>query len=195
MRTSILTHTILIDRLWQSHKAIRSLILVLSGSFVIWISAKIQIPFYPVPITMQTLVVLALGICYGWKLGLATVLFYLLQGSLGLPVFAGSPEKGIGLLYMMGPTGGYLFGFIISVWVMGFLAERGWDRNSFKIALTMMLGHIIIYFFGLLWLGSLTGWDKTILSLGIMPFLLGDLLKVLLGSVTIPLIWKKIQKK
>ncbi|HEV2505761.1 MAG TPA: biotin transporter BioY [Mesorhizobium sp.] len=168
---------------------------VFAGSLLLWASAKVQIPFYPVPLTMQTFAVLAIGAALGWRLGLATVLLYLAEGAAGLPVFAGTPEKGIGLAYMMGPTGGYLLGYLPAAAVCGWLAERGWDRSVALTALAMLAGTVAIYLPGLLWLGAIVGWDKPVLAWGLTPFLLGDLLKFSLASAALPLVWRLVGKK
>ncbi len=165
---------------------------VFAGSLLLWASAKVQIPFYPVPLTMQTFAVLAIGAALGWRLGLATVLLYLAEGAAGLPVFAGTPEKGIGLAYMMGPTGGYLLGYLPAAALCGWLAERGWDRSVALTALAMLAGTVMIYLPGLLWLGVVVGWDKPVLAWGLTPFLLGDLLKLGLASAALPLVWRLV---
>ena len=167
---------------------------VFAGSLLLWASAKVQLPFYPVPLTMQTFAVLAIGTALGWRLGLATVLLYLAEGAAGLPVFAGTPEKGIGLAYMMGPTGGYLLGYLPAAAICGWLAERGWDRSVALTALAMLAGTVAIYLPGLLWLGALVGWDKPVLAWGLTPFLLGDLLKLSLASAARPLVWRHVGK-
>ena len=178
----------------SANKAVRLVILALAGTALLTISAKIQVPFFPVPMTMQTLVVLTIGMAFGWRLGAATVLLYLAEGAMGLPVFAGTPEKGIGLAYMLGGTGGYLIGFVLAAAVVGRLAELGWDRNILTTALAMLIGNVLIYIPGLLWLGSLFGWDKPILEWGLTPFLLGDLTKLILAAALLPLAWKLVQK-
>ena len=167
---------------------------VFAGSLLLWASAKVQLPFYPVPLTMQTFAVLAIGAALGWRLGLATVLLYLAEGAAGLPVFAGTPEKGIGLAYMMGPTGGYLLGYLPAAAVCGWLAERGWDRSVALTALAMLAGTVMIYLPGLLWLGAVVGWDKPVLAWGLTPFLLGDLLKLGLASAALPLVWRLVDR-
>ena len=172
---------------------LRSGLLVLAGTAIIWASAKIQVPFYPVPMTMQTFVVLTLGMAYGWRLAGATVLLYLLEGAAGLPVFAGTPEKGIGLVYMLGGTGGYLLGFLLAAVACGWLAERGWGRNVVTAALAMLIGNVLIYVPGLLWLGTLFGWDKPILEWGLTPFVLGDLTKLALAALALPLAWTAVR--
>jgi biotin transport system substrate-specific component len=191
-----LNHT-LIDRLWPIggiSNGLRSIILAVIGSALLWLSAKIQVPFWPVPMTMQTLVVLTLGMAYGWRLGAATVILYLVEGAAGLPVFAGTPEKGIGLAYMLGGTGGYLIGFVLAAAVCGYLAERGWDRRVVTTALAMLVGNALIYIPGLLWLGSLFGWDKPIMEWGLTPFILGDVVKLALAAAILPLVWKTLRR-
>ncbi len=176
-------------------KAERLADLAVLGTLLLTLSAKIHVPFYPVPMTFQTLVVLGLGMAYGWRLGAATVALYLLEGAVGLPVFAGTPEKGIGLAYMFGPTGGYLFGFLLAAGVCGWLAERGWDRSVITTALAMLIGNVIIYVPGLLWLGGLFGWDKPILEWGLTPFILGDAFKLALAAALLPFAWKLLQRR
>lgn len=170
--------------------ALRNGVLAIAGSLALWLSAKLQVPFYPVPMTMQTFVVLVIGTSFGWRLGAATVALYLVEGALGLPVFAGTPEKGIGLAYMVGPTGGYLLGYLPAAALCGFLASHGWDRRIATTALSMLLGTVVIYAFGLSWLGTVVGWDKPILAWGLTPFVLGDLLKLALATSVLPLAWK-----
>ena len=168
---------------------------VIAGSLLLWASAKVQVPFYPVPITLQTFAVLVIGAAFGWRLALATVALYLAQGAMGLPVFAGTPEKGIGLAYMAGPTGGYLLGYLPAAAVLGWLAERGWDRNAITMALAMLIGNIVIYVPGLFWLGTVVGWDKPVLAWGLTPFLLGDLLKLVLAAVLLPAAWQLVGRR
>ena len=169
-------------------------LLVLIGVGLLTLSAKVHIPFYPVPMTMQTFVVLAMGMAYGSYLGAGTVLAYLAVGAAGLPVFSGTPERGVGLAYMIGPTGGYLLGFFVAAALCGWLAERGWDRALLSTAAAMVAGNMIIYALGLLWLGQAMGWDKPVLAWGLYPFLLGDLAKILLAVAALPLAWKLLGK-
>jgi biotin transport system substrate-specific component len=188
----------LVSVIWPSRTAnniLRNVILALAGTALLTLSAKIQVPFYPVPMTMQTFMVLALGMAYGWRLGGATLLLYLAEGAMGLPVFAGTPEKGIGVAYMLGGTGGYLVGFVLAATLCGWLAERGWDRRFMTTALALLIGNIAIYVPGLLWLGSLFGWDKPILEWGLTPFLLGDLTKLLLAAIALPIIWRVLKRR
>lgn len=173
----------------------RNLCLVILASVALWISAKIQIPFWPVPMTMQTFVVLTVGMALGWRLGTIAVMFYFVQGALGLPVFSGTPERGIGLAYIFGPTGGYLVGFMIAAGVVGWLAEKGWDRNVFTAAASFLIGNVLIYVPGLIWLGVFFAWDMPILEFGLYPFLPGDAFKLMLAAVLFPALWQGIKTK
>lgn len=190
------THPTLIQHsLGINPNILTKILLAVVGSLALWASAKISIPFYPVPMTMQTFVVLAIGMAYGWRLGAATIMLYLAEGLLGLPVFSGTPERGIGLAYMFGPTGGYLLGFLFAAVTVGWLAERGWDRNVLSTLAAMTLGTAIIFIMGYIWLGSVIGWDKPILALGVTPFLLGAVLKIALAAATLPFAWKLLKRK
>ncbi len=180
--------------LWNDSGRIRSITLMVVGAALLTLSAKVQIPFYPVPMTMQTFVVLVLGLTYGFKLGGMTVLLYLVLGSTGLPVFAGTPEKGIGLLYMVGPTGGYLLGFVLAAMTTGYLAERGWDREMMSTFLALLIGNVLIYVPGLIWLGNVVGWDKPVLAWGLTPFVFGDMAKIVLAMLVVPAAWKVVRK-
>lgn len=163
---------------------------VVVGSLLLALSARISVPFYPVPLTMQTFVVIGLGLALGpWRAG-AAVLLYLAEGAAGVPVFAGTPEKGIGLAYMMGPTGGYLAGYLPAAMLAGWLAMRGWDRNPLSAMTAALLAGAVIYVPGLLWLGAVIGFDKPVLAFGLYPFVLGDIVKALLAAVTFPAAWK-----
>lgn len=165
------------DAIWPAGLAsrpLRAVLLVGLGSVLLTLSAKLQVPFYPVPMTLQTLVVLLMGMALGPRLALAAVLVYLAQGALGLPVFAGTPEKGLGLAYMAGPTGGYLAGFALAAWVTGKLLEH--HRTVLGLVAAVVAGTAAIYLPGIAWLAALIGFDQA-LALGLVPFLLGDLLK------------------
>ena len=169
---------------------IKFLFIALMGSVILAISSKIKIPFYPVPMTMQTLVVLIIGVGFGWKLGVTTVALYLFEGMIGLPVFSGSPEKGIGLVYFTGPTMGYLLGFLVATYLSG---KFIYDNNIVKTFLKLFFATSFIYISGMAWLGSLIGWDKPIFLLGAQPFLLAELFKILIATLAINQI-KKIRK-
>ena len=168
-------------------KTLKIFLIVFLGTVVLTISAKLKIPFYPVPMTMQTFAVLFLGLAFGYKIGLATVSIYLLEGILGMPVFSNSPEKGVGLIYFTGPTMGYLIGFLSATFFAGYLNLR---NNIFIIFSKLIFSVSTIYLFGVLWLGTLIGWDKPILQLGVTPFLLAELFKICL----LTLLAKKIIK-
>ena len=168
-------------------RIIKSLFVIFLGSLILAISAKIKIPFYPVPMTMQTFVVLLLGISFGYKIGLATVGLYLFEGIIGLPVFSNSPERGVGLVYFTGPTMGYLIGFLSACFLASFIKL---DDNYFIIFSKLILSVSTIYIFGILWLGILIGWDKPIFELGVMPFLIAEVFKITLLTILV----KKILK-
>ena len=155
----------------------KSLIVIFFGSIILAISAKIKIPFYPVPMTMQTFVVMLLGISFGYKIALSTIFLYLVEGILGLPVFSNSPERGIGLAYFIGPTMGYLIGFLSACYIASLINEK----DNYLLILTKLIFSVsTIYFFGVLWLGTLIGWDKPIFELGVIPFLPAEILKIAL---------------
>ena len=163
-------------------KLLKYLFFALIGSIILAISSKIKIPFYPVPMTMQTFVIMFIGITFGWKLGVATIALYLFEGIIGLPVFSGTPEKGLGLVYFTGPTMGYLIGFIIAVYLVG---KFTYDNNLIKTFFKLSFAISFIYIFGMIWLGFLLGWDKPIFKLGAQPFLLAELFKILIATFAI----------
>tara|TARA_B100000945_G_scaffold189912_1_gene152569 strand:- start:305 stop:844 length:540 start_codon:yes stop_codon:yes gene_type:complete len=165
---------------------LKNLLLAISATVILTISAKIKIPFYPVPMTMQTFVVLFLGITMGWKLGLFSVSLYLAEGMVGLPVFAGTPEKGMGIIYFVGPTMGYLLGFLIAVFFAGFFK---YGNNHITNFLKLIFAVSIIYLLGMLWLVKFTGWEK-VFMVGAQPFLLAELFKILILTALIPKIRK-----
>ncbi len=171
-------------------KIIKYFFIALVGSLLLAISSKIKIPFYPVPMTMQTFVVLFLGIAFGWKLALATIILYLFEGIIGLPVFSGTPEKGVGIAYFVGPTMGYLIGFILAGYLSG---KFNYDNNFIRNFLKLSFATSFIYILGMIWLGSLIGWDKPIFELGAQPFLLAELFKILIATLLIKYI-KKFKK-
>ena len=167
-------------------------VLILVGIAALAIFAKIKVPMYPVPITMGTFALLTIGAAYGPRLGMATIIGYMLVGALGFDVFAGSSAEASGLTYMMGGTGGYLVGYILATLALGMAARAGWDRSVGKMALAMLIGNALIYIPGLIWLGQLYGWDQPILAWGLTPFLIGDALKLALAAVLVPGLWKLI---
>ena len=170
----------LADRLWpatEGQAVLRTAVLAVFGSLLLWASAKVQVPFYPVPMTLQTAVVLLIGVAYGPRLAAGTLLLYLAEGAVGLPVFAGTPERGIGLAYMVGPTGGYLAGFLAAAVISGWTAER--SRHWLTTALGLLAAIVAIHLLGAAWLATLVGPAKAV-SLGVLPFLLGDAVKLAL---------------
>ena len=178
-------------------------LLALGGSLLLWVSAKVKVDLGLVPITLQSLVVLALGAAYGWRLGAATVLLYLAEGAAGLPVFAGTPEKGLGLAYMLGPTGGYLVGFVLAAALVGWLAEKGSDRNVVRMFAAMVAGVAVIWVAGLIWLLALktavTGTPVSAafaetLTVGLVPFIAGDLIKAALAALAFPAAWSILER-
>ena len=172
------------------NKIAKIILIAVLGTLLLTISAKIKIPFYPVPMTMQTFVVLFLGITFGYKIGLVTVSLYLLEGILGLPVFANSPEKGIGIVYFTGPTMGYLIGFLIAVFFTGYLQfGKPTITNVIFIFFKLVFSVSFIYILGLFWLSTLIGWDKAF-KFGAQPFLLAELFKILLLTTLYPWIIK-----
>ena len=171
----------------QNSKILKYILVIFLGSILLTISSKIKIPFYPVPMTMQTFVVLFLGMSFGYRVGLATVSLYLVEGIIGLPVFSNSPEKGVGFVYFTGPTMGYLIGFLFATFLAGYFNFKGNILNNF---IKLLISVSTIYILGVFWLGSLIGWDKPIIQLGVTPFLLAELFKI----VILTLLTKNILK-
>ncbi len=188
-------HT-LAGRLWPQTAANtwgRAVLLAVLGTIALWVSAKIKVDLGAVPITMQSAVILGLGAAFGWRLGAATLMLYLAQGAAGLPVFAGTPEKGIGLAYMMGPTGGYLVGFVLAAAAIGYLSERGFDRHPLKMFVGMLAATALIYVPGLTWLSVLIGAEKAI-QFGLLPFIWGDVIKAGLAAAVFPAAWMLLKR-
>lgn len=173
-------------------KLAKQAVLVLAGIALLAVAAKIKVPMWPVPITMGTFAVLTVGAAYGPRLGLVTILGYMIIGALGFDVFAGSSAEKAGLEYMMGGTGGYLVGYVLATVALGYFARRGWDRSVLLMAAAMLIGNVLIYAPGLAWLGQLYGWDKPILEWGMTPFLVGDAVKLALAAVLLPAAWKLV---
>ena len=180
----------------QNYRILKYILTVFLGSILLAISSKIKIPFYPVPMTMQTFVVLFLGISFGYKIGLATVSLYLIEGIVGLPVFSNSPEKGVGIIYFTGPTMGYLIGFLPAVFLTGYLKLDDWTKKEnrnvkffFINLLKLLISVSVIYLFGLLWLSNLIGFEKAIVF-GFKPFWIAELFKILLLAFLTPLVLK-----
>ncbi|HUN94005.1 MAG TPA: biotin transporter BioY [Burkholderiaceae bacterium] len=170
-----------------------SVILAAAGVVLLTLSAHLQVPLWPVPMTMQTYVVLVIAMAYGRRLGMATMLAYLFAGAAGLPVFAGTPEKGLGVAYMAGPTGGYLVGFAVATWLVAKLAERGWDRRFVPCLAAMTAGHLLILGCGVAWLAVLIGGQRAI-AVGFTPFVVATVLKTLLAAATLPAAWHAVSR-
>ncbi len=177
-----------------------SVVLVLVGTAILTISAKISVPFYPVPMTLQTFAIMALAAAYGSRLAVATVVAYLAEGAIGLPVFAGA---GAGPAYLLGTTGGFLAGFIVLAWIVGAAADRGWDRSIPKLFAAMIVADVVVFLMGFVWLanfahlasgamgvGASIAWSK-----GLAPFILGDLLKIVLAALAVPAAWMLVEKR
>ena len=168
---------------------LKNIALVLFGTLLLTLSSKIQVPFWPVPMTMQTFIVFIIGMAYGWKLAFSTLVFYLVEGAIGLPVFA----KGGGLLYLTGPTAGYLYGMMIAAGVIGFFSELGYNKSYFKSLLSLSIGTFIIFLLGVGYLGSIIGYDKALAG-GLYPFIPSEFFKIGLAAILIPSITKYINK-
>jgi biotin transport system substrate-specific component len=178
-----------IDRFWtaetQVDRATRAVVLVAVGTLLLWASARVQIPFWPVKASLQTLVVMLIGASYGARLGAVTIIAYMAEGVAGMPVFQSTPENGIGLLYMAGPTGGYLIGFVALAAIIGFAVERGWGRSIVSMIGVTLIANVVMYALGLGWLAHLIGPEKAI-AFGLMPFLAADAVKILIvAGVTV----------
>ena len=193
---NISLHQTLAGTLWpekSTNTVLRNAILAIAGSLLLWLSAKVHIPLGPVPFSMQTFVVLGLGAAFGWRLAIATLVLYMVEGAAGLPVFAETPQKGIGLIYMAGTTGGYLAGFVVASGVVGWLAQKGADKNAFKMFAAMLLGSAVIYLCGVTWLSTFIGLEKAI-QFGVLPFIYGDILKAALAAALFPAVWSLLKK-
>ena len=190
-RTNMLTNVTVADLLRPCEKRLAGfydVALIIGGSLLIGLCAhaKVWLPFSPVPVTGQTFAVLMIGALLGARRSCLAVLAYIIEGAFGLPVFA----VGAGPAVLLGPTGGYLFGFIPAVYITGRLAEKGWDRRIGTTVLAMVLGNLVIYTFGLFWLSCLTGFNRIVLTLGLYPFIVGDLVKIILATILLPSGWK-----
>jgi len=173
-------------------RLVKQAALVVAGIVLLTVMAKIKVPMWPVSISMGTFAVLTIGAAYGPRLGLVTIMGWMIIGALGMDVFQSSSAEANGLTYMMGSTGGYLLGYVFAVLMLGALARRGWDRSVLWMAVAMLIGNAIIYVPGVLWLGQVYGWDQPILQWGLWPFLVGDALKLVLAALLVPGLWKLV---
>jgi biotin transport system substrate-specific component len=190
---SLTSPSTLVGLLWPSRDdarfaALRALVLMVVGTALLTVSAKVQVPLPYVPMTLQTLVVLMIGASYGWRLGGATVALYLAEGAMGLPVFANTPPMAAGIGYFMSPTGGFLFGFVAAAFVMGFMAERGWDRSLPRVIVMMTVGHAVIFAFGLAQLSLVMPFAKA-WTVGAAPFVAATIVKTALAVALMQAAW------
>jgi biotin transport system substrate-specific component len=167
--------------------------LAVAGTLLLALSAKTKVVLGPVDMSLQTLAVLVIGAAFGWRLAVATLVLYLAEGVAGLPVFQGTPEKGIGLAYMFGPTGGYLLGFLAMAGIAGWAADRGWDRNVVKLFAAMLVAEIVMMAMGYGWLATLIGSEKA-WQFGVAPFIAPDLIKVALAATLFPAVWSLFRR-
>lgn len=166
--------------------------LAVAGTLLLTLSAKTKVVLGPVDMNLQTLAVLLISAAFGWRLAVATVLLYLAEGAAGLPVFQSTPEKGIGIAYMLGSTGGYLAGFVVMAAMVGWAADRGLDRNPFKLFGVMAVADAIVLAMGFAWLALLIGADKA-WTFGVTPFIVPDLIKVALAATLVPAVWSIVR--
>ena len=181
--------------LWNSDSLLRNAVLVVVGIALLTLAAKIKVPVWPspIPVTLGTFAVLGIGAAYGARLGLATIMGYMIIGALGFDVFASSSAEKNGIAYMLGGSGGYLLGYVLATLALGWAAERGWDRSIILMAVAMLIGNALIYVPGLLWLHQFaSGWEQA-LAWGLTPFLLGDAIKLALAALLLPAAWKAVE--
>lgn len=182
----------LINTIWprETGGVLRLALLAIAGSALMAVSAKVQVPMYPVPMTMQTFAVLVIAMAYGARLAGVTLLLYLAEGAIGLPVFA----SGGGLAYMAGPTGGYLVGFFVAAVLVGWLAERGWDRSPALTFLANLGGTAIIFLLGVAYLSTIVGGLEVAFDKGLAPFAVGALVKIGLAATVLPMVWSLLSR-
>jgi len=191
------TTNALISRALPESGAVRltyQIALAVLGSLLLVISAKTKVVLGPVDMSLQTLVVILIGASFGLRLGVATLLLYMAEGAMGLPVFQGTPEKGLGIAYMLGSTGGYLAGFVVMAAIVGWAADRGWDRSPFKLFGAALVAEVVMMAMGFAWLAGLIGAEKA-WQFGVLPFIVPDLIKVALASALVPAVWALLPKR
>jgi biotin transport system substrate-specific component len=175
-------------------RRIGELLLVIGGSLLLALSAKAKVVLGPVDLSLQTLVVLLIGATFGLRLGVATLVLYLAEGAAGFPVFQSTPEKGIGIAYMLGSTGGYLAGFVVMAAIVGWAADRGWDKSVLKLGGAMLVAEDVMMAMGFAWLSGLIGIEKS-WTFGVVPFIVPDLIKVALAALLVPATWALLPKR
>lgn len=169
------------------------LLLAIVGTLVLTLSAKTKVVLGPVDISMQTLAVFLIAAAFGMRLGVATLLLYMAEGAMGFPVFQSTPEKGIGIAYMVGSTGGYLAGFVVMAAIVGWAADRGWDRHPIKLFNAILVAETVMMAMGFAWLALLIGPEKS-WQFGVVPFIVGDLIKVALAASLVPAVWSLLKR-
>ena len=170
------------------------IVLAVLGTLLLTLSAKSKVVLGPVDMSLQTLAVLLIAASFGFRLGVATLLLYLAEGAMGFPVFQSSPEKGVGIAYMLGTTGGYLAGFVVMAAIVGWAADRGFDRNPVKLFGVMLAANAIMLTMGFAWLATLISAEKA-WAFGVVPFIAGDLVKVALAAALVPAVWSLLPKR
>jgi biotin transport system substrate-specific component len=205
MQANSSAHSALIPSIWSgsASRVARDVIIVLAGTALIAVAAKIKVPFYPVPMTLQTLAIIGIAATCGLRLGVVTVLAYLLEGALGLPVFTNTPPLLAGPAYFLGPTGGFLAGFVVLAAIVGYAVDRGWDRSIPKLFLAAVLGEIVMLALGFSWLAWFASLSSGATGLGaakawaggVAPFVLGDLLKIILATLAVPAAWSLVGRR
>ena len=182
----------------SANPPLQAVVLVLAGTAILTIAAKVQVPFYPVPMTLQTLAVMLLAATYGSRLAVATVLAYIGEGLIGFPVFANTPPQIAGPAYLVGPTAGFIWGWVVMAAIIGFAADRGDDRSTVKLLIALFIGDIVDFALGLLWLGAAVpklGYSAKLLAAGLYPFVLADLLKIVLAALLVPAAWALFNRR
>jgi biotin transport system substrate-specific component len=186
----------------RGSRTLQEVVLVLAGTAILYISGKISVPFYPVPMTLQTLAVMAIAAAYGMRLGTLTVLAYLAEGAAGIPVFTATPPAIAGLPYFLGPTGGFLAGFVVLALIVGYAADRGWGKSFARLFAVILAADVVLFAMGFAWLalfahvGQRTGIGLSgAWSNGVVPFVLGDLLKIALTAAAVPAVWGLVGRR
>ncbi|MGD9914684.1 MAG: biotin transporter BioY [Rhizobiaceae bacterium] len=175
-------------------RRIAEILLVIAGSVLLAVSAKAKVVLGPVDLSLQTLAVLGIAATFGFRLGMATMILYLIEGAAGLPVFQSTPEKGLGIPYMLGTTGGFLAGFLVMTAIVGWAADRGWDKSVLKLFAAMLTAEVVMMAMGFAWLAGIIGVEKS-WQFGVAPFILPDLIKVALAAAAVPAVWALLPRR